>query len=825
MEFTRRYLPMEWEERWRKEKERRKRVIEERGEEGIEQDKRELRRIVAYNDSKMGLMSGRCEKEGTDVRVRYGSGCSQEDIGENMSERAFKDEGFGDTIRTYHSNTYPKQVFIALKEFQDSSLLTDLTLTTENGNSFNVHSPIVAAVSLLIEEQLREESRLQSDKDKNVGIHTWYLSLGPEVDHVGLQAVLEFAYTGVVLSLNKDTMAQIKAAAQALGVPRVLDLCIKEEVTKKGENPDIEKKNIPVREQLKITLQSIEHLYADRVGCDVILDVDGALFQVHRVILAASSDYFRGMFTCGMRESNQTCVALPFLLASELQALISCSYSGTLALSWECVFEITCTALQLQFQPAISLCLDFIQQEMEARSCLDVASFAEAYGMSELLEEANDFVLRNFWEVSATPKFLDLQADKLLNFLHCDGLCAPSELAVFRAVISWLEADPEKRLGQASLLMKGVRFPLMTFREFREVRAINLRMECFGNQEVDLYCSALKEFGFSFPETQNQCRVRQPKDALVLVGGDQLNPDMGLRMPSRELWLANSLRSGTGLVKEIEWKRLGEMPEKPKFRHGVAVMDGRLYVVGGCYFYTKGDIMKSSYSYDPVKDSWKRLADLQEFRSNFSVVVHEERLYAIGGDKEININIDSVEMYNTDTDSWSYVQPLDQALSGYAVTVVDEGIFISGGFNCEYVCLVSMFLYHPETGTTYLADMTHDRAQHCMEALRGHLYVAGGVCNLRKFYTDQQVCEMYDPSTDSWTAFASLPVPHVGAASVVLEEKIYILGGYSQDDYSESGLVHRFSPSIQRWENVGKLPGAVTDIRACLMRLPQHVRK
>lgn len=174
---------------------------------------------------------------------------------------------------------------------------------------------------------------------------------------------------------------------------------------------------------------------------------------------------------------------------------------------------------------------------------------------------------------------------------------------------------------------------------------------------------------------------------------------------------------------------------------------------------------------------------------------------------------------------FSYVQSLDQALSGYAVTVLDEGIFISGGFNCEYVCLVSMFLYHPETGTTYLADMIHDRAQHCMETLRGHLYVAGGVCNLQKFYTDQQICEMYDPSTDTWTAFASLPVPHVGAASVVLEEKIYILGGYSQDDYSESGLVHRFSASTQRWENVGKLPGAVTDIRACLMRLPQHVRR
>lgn len=173
----------------------------------------------------------------------------------------------------------------------------------------------------------------------------------------------------------------------------------------------------------------------------------------------------------------------------------------------------------------------------------------------------------------------------------------------------------------------------------------------------------------------------------------------------------------------------------------------------------------------------------------------------------------------------SFVQPLHQALSGQAVATIDgSGIFISGGFNSKYECLSSMFLYHPETGTTCLADMVDNRALHCMEHLRGHLYVAGGLCNLRKFYTDQLACEVYDPVADAWTTFTSLSVPHVGAASAVLEEKIYILGGYCQDDYSESGLVHRFDPSLQQWQNMGKLPGAVSDIRACLLRLPQHLR-
>lgn len=120
--------------------------------------------------------------------------------------------------------------------------------------------------------------------------------------------------------------------------------------------------------------------------------------------------------------------------------------------------------------------------------------------------------------------------------------------------------------------------------------------------------------------------------------------------------------------------------------------------------------------------------------------------------------------------------------------------------------------------------MASERALHCMEALRGRLYVAGGVCNLRRFYTDQLACEVYDPGSDSWTAVASLPVPHVGAASAVLEGKIYVLGGYSQDDYAECGLVHRFEPCTRRWQSMGSLPAAVIDIRACLLQLPPHLR-
>uniref|UniRef100_A0AAY3ZUI9 BACK domain-containing protein n=2 Tax=Denticeps clupeoides TaxID=299321 RepID=A0AAY3ZUI9_9TELE len=461
---------------------------------------------------------------------------------------------------------------------------------------------------------------------------------------------------------------------------------------------------------------------------------------------------------------------------------------------------------------------------MNPQACLDVASFAEAYGMDELRELAEDYLLRHFQEVAATPKFQDLPAEKLVEYVSSDELCAPSELVVFRAVVTWVETDATERMAHVHKLMAGVRFPLMTFREFREVRAINLKMECCGELEVELYSSALKEFGFGVSNSKERCRVRHPKEALVLIGGDQLNPDVGQRLPSRQLWFANSLRSGTGLVKDVEWRLLGEMPEQARFRHGVGVLGGKLYVVGGCHFYSRTDTMKSAFRYHPLQNTWEKIADMHEFRSNFTVVVRAEQLYAIGGDKDINTNLDSVEFYCPRTNSWSFAHPLDQALSGHAASSWKGEIFISGGFNCKYECLVSMIQYCPDRGCTYLSDMGNDRAQHCMESLGGHLYVNGGVCNLRKFYTDQMACEIYDPTGDSWCTVTPLPVPHVGAASAVLEEKLYILGGYCQEDYSESRLVHRYDPVTQRWENMGRMPGPNTDIRACLLRLPAPLR-
>lgn len=164
-------------------------------------------------------------------------------------------------------------------------------------------------------------------------------------------------------------------------------------------------------------------------------------------------------------------------------------------------------------------------------------------------------------------------------------------------------------------------------------------------------------------------------------------------------------------------------------------------------------------------------------------------------------------------------------MGGHVAKVLQGQIFISGGLSNDNLYLASMVLYDPEKGSTFLSTMANPRARHCMETLGEYLYVAGGITtNKNMSIVDHLACEVYNPAADSWTTFTSLPVPHVGAAGVVLEGKFYVLGGYSEEDYTDTKMVHRYDPTAQTWENMGKMPGPNNDIRATLLCLPSHFR-
>lgn len=148
-------------------------------------------------------------------------------------------------------------------------------------------------------------------------------------------------------------------------------------------------------------------------------------------------------------------------------------------------------------------------------------------------------------------------------------------------------------------------------------------------------------------------------EALYVSGG---TADRGRPWtPESDLW---RLDSGSDA-----WERLAPMPE-PRWGHRMVVHDGRLYVVGGqgptsrVLIYTPGD-------------GWRTGAEMPVQRDHLSAVVADGRIWTIGG--RAPGSLVRVDLYDPEADRWEPGPDLPEPTSGAAEGVLDGVILIFGG--------------------------------------------------------------------------------------------------------------------------------------------------
>ena len=96
---------------------------------------------------------------------------------------------------------------------------------------------------------------------------------------------------------------------------------------------------------------------------DVHLKASKEVFSAHRIVLAASSDYFHAMFAHGMKESNQEVIELKdeSISAAALKIVLDSIYGGDLHVNDENVFEVLVAADHLQVTTVVKQCCDYLQ--------------------------------------------------------------------------------------------------------------------------------------------------------------------------------------------------------------------------------------------------------------------------------------------------------------------------------------------------------------------------------------------------------------------------------------------------------------------------------
>jgi kelch-like protein 18 len=271
-----------------------------------------------------------------------------------------------------------------------------------------------------------------------------------------------------------------------------------------------------------------------------------------------------------------------------------------------------------------------------------VRNFAEQLMCPDLVLAVNRFINKNFNRIISTSEFLDLTSKELADLLSRDELNVESEEQVYEAFTSWLKHDEANRKEHLPELFKLVRLPLISpifiIEKISKEPLIKNDLKARDILDEGTHYHMVKEKRSEFKSFN--LKPRCCNDAFGLI------------------YAIGGLNSTGGHVSTVEvydcisnkW-RLAESMMTNRSRVAVAVLQGRLYAIGG---YNGLERLHTVEVFEPETKKWKKVSSISKSRSALGSAVLNNKLYVCGGFDGFQSS-DTVEMYDPKTDTYNFV--------------------------------------------------------------------------------------------------------------------------------------------------------------------------
>jgi len=184
-------------------------------------------------------------------------------------------------------------------------------------------------------------------------------------------------------------------------------------------------------------------------------------YPVHKVVLAANSDYFRAMFLNEMKEAEENEVKIDGIDPYIMNLLIDFCYTQRISLNEEKYLIVLSAASRFCMKFLLDVCVEYLSTIMNVSNCLHLIDISDEYKLPSLGESAAKFVAKNLREFIKRPEFDDIS--ELHWFVIWSEKSRPEEVEdeLFEKFVSWTEKDPEKRGSIFDELSKHVEYSSM----------------------------------------------------------------------------------------------------------------------------------------------------------------------------------------------------------------------------------------------------------------------------------------------------------------------------------------------------------------------------
>ncbi|KAK3577962.1 hypothetical protein CHS0354_020801 [Potamilus streckersoni] len=400
--------------------------------------------------------------------------------------------------------------------------------------------------------------------------------------------------------------------------------------------------------------------------CDVTLKVGDRKFRAHRIILAATIPYFQAMFTHDMVESKQDEISMQGIDPNALESLVNFAYNGRVEIDPSNVQSLLVAASFLQLQSVKDACCDFLKKRLHPYNVLGARRFADQYMCGSVVEAANKYLQKHYQEVAKSEEFLSLTKTEVQEIISHDELNVSSEEQVFESVLSWIKRDLQNRQEALPELMVKVRLPLLT------PQYLSDRVATEDLIKNSLVCRDLLDEAKDYhlmPERRGLLQTFKVRPRCCTDVPGIIYAVGGLTSTGDSLSTVESFDPFVG-----RWT-IAEAMSTMRSRVGVAVLNGKLYAIGG---YDGMERLSTVEVFEQDSRRWRKVTSMNCKRSALGAVGLNKKLYVLGGYDGV-ASLRSVEVYDPETNVWTILSSMLKHRSAAGVTVLDGEIFACGG--------------------------------------------------------------------------------------------------------------------------------------------------
>nr|XP_018670466.1 kelch-like protein 6 [Ciona intestinalis] len=563
---------------------------------------------------------------------------------------------------------------------------------------------------------------------------------------------------------------------------------------------------------------SIREMAQDSRFTDVIIEVEGHSFRCHRIILAASSQYFRAMFCASYRERDQSSVEIKGVTIDVMKVLIRYAYTSYLEINTENAQTVLEAASLLQFTRVMEACANYFASQLSIENAPGIMELAQRHSLTELQQLATLECVTHFSNLRSSSDYLCMSSQLFEVILSRDDLNVANEEDVFEAVMFWCQHDTGKRKSELPNLLRHVKLPLINQNYFVRHVETNELIRC--NEEVhdmmmearryhtiggvtdrkviprhnttlhqvfvtvggcnnrDSFIDEVCVLDFQHKTRASLCQL--PNTKYMVQAGDGVVLDVGLEGGEKAKWAEfactawrnNLVISGGKETKKETWmyimslRRWVQMASlnTGRWRHRMVVCMGDIYVVGGYDGLLRVDNLEK---YDERENLWIERRNMREAVSSAAVCESEDRIYVVGGGPSVRISTEKVQVYDPNTDDWRLSTPMPDAAKCLSSIALRGKIYVVGGTLRYILC----FDTREEIWSKIGEDLSCARASCGVTLCNDKIFIVGGRDESGKALVS---VSYLDPETHKLRLECNMPTPisHHGCVTLQKLDKL-----------------------------------------------------